>query len=78
MNSLIKSICSTMDLSLYKDNGCKFNHVAVRFDCVGCLEAFVGYKSTLERRIYNGELPADLEILTFRQAVLKYPENFKL
>lgn len=78
MNSLVKRIVDSYDLSSYKNNGYKFNHVAVRFDCVGRLEAFAGYKSTLEREIYNGELPHDLEILTFRQAALKYPENFEL
>lgn len=65
-----------IDLTAYKKNGYKYNHIAVRFDCTGCVEYHTGYKSTLETYLYNGVLPADVEILTFRQAAAQYPEYF--
>lgn len=67
-----------IDLSAYKKNGCKFNHVAAHLNCIGLIEYKVGYKSTLERRIYNGKLPRYFEVMTFRQAVREYPEYFIL
>lgn len=66
------------NLSNYKKYGYKFNHIAVRFDCQGLCEFDVGYKSTLDRHLRNGDLSADVEILTFRQAALEYPEHFTL
>lgn len=51
-----------IDLTAYKKNGYKYNHIAVRFDCTGCVEYHTGYKSTLETYLYNGVLPADVEI----------------
>ena len=67
-----------MGLSTYKENGYNYARVAVFVDSLGQLEYKVGTKKTLERKQYNGELPLFFEILTFSQAVAKYPEYFTL
>ena len=67
-----------MKLSVYKENGYNYTHIAVMFDIQGQLEYEVGTRKSLERMQYNGKLPRAFEILTFKQAVKKYPEHFEL
>lgn len=67
-----------IDLSAYRRNGYKYTHVAIHFNKFSELDDYyVGYKRTLENQ-YGRDFWARFEILTFRQAVARYPEHFTL
>lgn len=68
-----------MRLSAYKENGCNYTHVAVLVDTTGCVSNYVlGTRRSFERKKFNGKLPFAYEILTFKQAATKYPDDFTL
>lgn len=66
------------DLSAYRKNGYSYNYVVVLFDVQGILQYEVARTKKQAENKNCQYFNCHGEVLTFKQAVRKYPEHFCL